>query len=142
FFERLENLHASRVRVLSIDDSERNRRVIRAMLKHTSCELLEAGDAKGGIREAHLNLPDVILMDIQMPEMDGLAATAVLKADEKTSSIPIIAVTAHAMRGDSERALAAGCVAFVSKPISRAKLEEAIDLALGGPHWREAAESA
>jgi two-component system, cell cycle response regulator DivK len=70
--------------------------------------------------------------------MDGLTATAELKADEATHAIPVIAVTAHAMAGDSERALAAGCVAYVSKPVSRARLFDAMDLALGGAAWRPA----
>jgi CheY-like chemotaxis protein len=68
--------------------------------------------------------------------MDGLTATSHLKADPKTRAIPVIAVTAHAMAGDAERALAAGCIAYVSKPISRARLNDALDLALGGVEWR------
>jgi len=83
----------------------------------------------------------VILMDIQMPGMDGLTATAQLKADPETSEIPVIAVTAHAMEGDAARALAAGCVAYVSKPISRVRLNGALDLALGGAGWRAAPSS-
>jgi two-component system cell cycle response regulator DivK len=76
--------------------------------------------------------PALILMDMQMPGMDGLTATTQLKADPRTSGIPIIAVTAHAMAGDAERMLAAGCAGYVSKPISRAKLDEAMSSALRG----------
>jgi signal transduction histidine kinase/ActR/RegA family two-component response regulator len=126
------------LRVLLVDDSEVNRRVIRAMLQRTACEVIEVGDAASGIRVAREQAPAVILMDIEMPEMDGLTATARLKADATTIAIPVIAVTAHAMAGDADRALAAGCVAYVSKPISRARLYEALDLALGGTEWRDA----
>jgi signal transduction histidine kinase/CheY-like chemotaxis protein len=127
-----------RLRVLLVDDSEVNRKVIRAMLKRTPCEVIEVGDAASGIRVAREQAPAVVLMDIEMPEMDGLTATACLKADATTSATPVIAVTAHAMAGDADRALAAGCVAYVSKPISRARLYEALDQALGGTEWRDA----
>jgi signal transduction histidine kinase/ActR/RegA family two-component response regulator len=126
----------SLLRVLLVDDSEVNRKVIRAMLQRTACEVIEAGDAATGLRVAREQAPAAILMDIEMPEMDGLTATARLKADEATSAIPVIAVTAHAMAGDADRALAAGCLAYVSKPISRARLYEALDLALGSAEWR------
>jgi two-component system, sensor histidine kinase and response regulator len=121
----------SGLRVLLVDDSDVNRRGIRAMLQRTACEVIEVGDAASGIRVACEQVPAVILMD-------GLTATARLKADAATSAIPVIAVTAHAMAGDADRALAAGCVAYVSKPISRARLYEALDLALGGTEWRDA----
>jgi signal transduction histidine kinase/CheY-like chemotaxis protein len=124
------------LRVLLVDDSEVNRKVIRAMLQRTACEVIEVGDAASGLRVAVEQAPAAILMDIEMPEMDGPTATAHLKADEATSAIPVIAVTAHAMAGDADRALAAGCVAYVSKPISRARLYEALDLALGSAEWR------
>jgi len=74
-------------------------------------------------------------MDVQMPGMDGLAATALLKADPETCRIPVIAVTAHAMPGDEGRALAAGCIAYIPKPISRAALYEALGVAMGSG-WR------
>ena len=124
------------LRVLLVDDSEVNRKVIRAMLQRTACEVIEVGDAASGLRVAREQAPAAILMDIEMPEMDGLTATALLKADDATSAIPVIAVTAHAMAGDADRAFAAGCLAYVSKPISRARLYEALDLALGGAEWR------
>lgn len=75
--------------------------------------------------------PDVILMDVQMPGLDGLDATALLKADPETNRIPVIAVTAHAMPGDEARALAVGCIAYIPKPVSRAALYEALGAALG-----------
>jgi two-component system cell cycle response regulator DivK len=93
--------------------------------------VIEAGDAPAGLASVREHPPDVILMDIQMPGMDGLAATALLKADASTSRIPIVAVTAHAMAGDADRALAAGCIAYIPKPVSRAALYEALGVALG-----------
>ncbi len=137
FFELLARLSVSRVRVLLVDDSEMNRKVIRAMLQRLPCDVIEATDAASGLAAARKHLPDVILMDIEMPGMDGLTATAELKADPLTKSIPVITVTAHAMTGDAERAFEAGCVAHVTKPIARVKLKEALDLALGAG-WSEA----
>ena len=137
FFRHLARMSARTCpRILVVDDSEMNRKVIHAMLARAPCEVIEVADAAAGIQAAREHAPAVILMDIQMPEMDGLTATAHLKADPATSAIPVIAVTAHAMAGDAERALAAGCIAYVSKPISRARLNDALDLALGGDAWR------
>jgi signal transduction histidine kinase/DNA-binding response OmpR family regulator/CHASE3 domain sensor protein len=124
-----------RRRVLVVDDNEANRKVLRAMLQRHPCEVIEAGDASAGLLSVIEQPPDVILMDIQMPDMDGLAATALLKADPGTARVPIIAVSAHAMAGDADRALAAGCVAYIPKPVSRAALYEAIGVALG-PGWQ------
>ncbi len=125
-----------RHRVLVVDDNEANRKVLRAMLQRHPCEVIEAGDASAGLLSVIEQPPDVILMDIQMPDMDGLAATALLKADPGTARVPIIAVSAHAMAGDADRALAAGCVAYIPKPVSRAALYEALGVALGsGWQW-------
>jgi PAS domain S-box-containing protein len=125
-----------RLRALVVDDSEPNRKVVRTLLERVGCEVIEVADAEGAIRAAREEALGVILMDVQMPGMDGLTATGHLKADPATSAIPIVAVTAHAMAGDAERAKAAGCVAYVSKPVARARLYEAIDLALGDAAWR------
>ncbi len=122
---------APRRRVLVVDDNEANRKVLRAMLQRLPCDVIEAGDAPAGLLSVREQPPDVILMDIQMPGMDGLAATALLKADPSTSGIPIIAVTAHAMAGDADRAITAGCIAYIPKPVSRAALYEALDVAMG-----------
>jgi PAS domain S-box-containing protein len=129
----------SPVRVLVIDDTALNRKLLRAMLQGPECEVLEAENGPNGIEAARTLAPAVILMDMHMPGMDGLTATAALKADARTSGIPVIAVTAHAMTGDAERMLAAGCVGYVSKPVSRTKLDEALDLALGSAAWRGSA---
>jgi signal transduction histidine kinase/ActR/RegA family two-component response regulator len=120
-----------RRRVLVVDDNEVNRKVLRVMLDHFPCDVIEAGDAQASLLAVRAQRPDVILMDVQLPGMDGLAATALLRADPETHSIPVIAVTAHAMPGDEDRALAAGCIAYISKPIARAALFEALSVATG-----------
>jgi signal transduction histidine kinase/DNA-binding response OmpR family regulator len=136
--KELARISAARLRVLIVDDSDVNRKVIRAMLQRLECTMLEVADGESGIRAAREHLPTVILMDVQMPGMDGLTATRELKSDPTTSEIPVIAVSAHAMAGDAERALHAGCIAYVSKPVSRARLYDALDVALGGGGWRRA----
>ncbi len=122
--------------VLLIDDHAVNRAVVRAMLQRTACEVIEVGDAATGLRAARERAVAVILIDIEMPELDGLSATLMLKQDPSTSDIPVIAVSAHAMAGDAAKSLAAGCIAHVTKPVSSARLYEAMDLALGGSEWR------
>lgn len=80
--------------------------------------VLMAADAEAGLRLARDNRPDLILIDIQLPGMDGLAATVLLKADETTRAIPVIALTALAMKGDEERIRAAGCDGYIAKPLA------------------------
>ena len=122
--------------VLAVDDDHGNLLAVEATLS-PQFEVITAGSAHAAIEIVRSrNDIDVILMDIQMPDMDGLAATALLKADPGTTRIPIIAVSAHAMAGDADRALAAGCVAYIPKPVSRAALYEALGGALGsGWQW-------
>ncbi len=125
--------------ILVVDDSEPNRRVLRAILRGVGCQVEEVDGGERAIAAARAKKPDLVLMDIQMPGMDGLETTTALKADLATREIPVIAVTAHALPGDEERMLAAGCAAYVPKPVARAVLFEAMDRALGGPSWRETA---
>ena len=87
------------------------------LLETANYTVLRAGEAETGIELARTKGPDLILMDISLPGMDGLAATQKLKSDTATRSIPIVALTAHAMKGDEEKALAAGCVGYLTKPI-------------------------
>ena len=87
------------------------------LLKGAGYSVLSAVDAEAGLRLAHDERPDLILMDIQLPGMDGLEATARLKLDDQTRAIPVIALTALAMKGDEERILAAGCDGYIGKPI-------------------------
>lgn len=104
-------------RILLIEDNPANRRLVTLFLRNTGHTLRWAEDAETGIALAREILPDLILMDIQLPDMDGLSATRLLKADVKTQVIPILALTAFAMKGDEARMRAAGCDGYLAKPI-------------------------
>ena len=103
--------------VLIIEDNELNMKLVRSMLQLGQYRILEAEDAESGIELAREHLPDLILMDIQLPSMDGLDATKILKRDPALAHIPVIALTSYAMRGDEEKALSAGCSGYIAKPI-------------------------
>jgi two-component system response regulator len=104
-------------KVLLVEDLEENRRVIRLLARRMGVTLLEAADGQEGLDVAHRELPDVILMDLSLPILDGWTATTRLKADPETAHIPVIALTAHAMAIDEQRARQAGCDGYVAKPI-------------------------
>lgn len=104
-------------RVLVIEDTAENMRLFRAVLKLEGVIMLEAEGAVKGIEIAQNELPDMILMDIQMPDMDGITATKILRADPKTRDIPIVAVTASVMDRDRSKTLEAGCDGHIPKPI-------------------------
>jgi CheY-like chemotaxis protein len=104
-------------RVLVIEDTAENMRLFRAVLKLEGVEVLEAENAPVGIEMAARESPDLILMDIQMPEMDGLTATRLLRAEPKTAHIPIVAVTASVTEKDRSKTLEAGCDGHIPKPI-------------------------
>lgn len=104
--------------VLIVDDNEQNRKLARYALRGMAYAIIEAQNGEEAVRMARDNKPDIILMDIRMPVMDGLQATKILKADASTSSIPVIAFTASVMKGDREKILfEAGCDDYISKPI-------------------------
>lgn len=105
-------------RILVIEDTEDNRRILRDLLTHAGFELIEATDGEQGIRLAAEQRPDLILMDIQLPIIDGYEATRRIKANPDLRHIPIIAVTSYALSGDEERAAAAGCNGYIAKPFS------------------------
>lgn len=104
-------------RILIVEDNPQNMKLVVTVLKKSGYEVLKAVDADSGILLARQELPDLILMDIQLPGMDGLTATRLLKGDRVTAQIPVIALTAFAMVGDRDRILAAGCDDYISKPI-------------------------
>jgi two-component system cell cycle response regulator DivK len=104
-------------RVLMIEDNAANLTLATFLLERAGHTVLSAATAEAGLTLARSERPDLILMDIQLPGMDGLAATAQLKRDEATRAIPVIALTALAMKGDKERILAAGCDGYIAKPI-------------------------
>ncbi|MEY2567016.1 MAG: two-component system, cell cycle response regulator DivK [Actinomycetota bacterium] len=103
--------------VLIIEDNEKNLKLTRDLLQVKGYRTIEATEAGAGIALALEHLPSVVLMDIQLPDMDGREALAVLRADDRTAAIPVIAVTAFAMTGDRERFLEAGFDDYVTKPI-------------------------
>ena len=104
-------------RILIIEDNATNMKLVSDMLTRAGHAVLEAINADEGIVMARDNLPDLVLMDIQLPGTDGITATRLLKKDAKTAHIPVVALTAHAMEGDAQRILDAGCDAYISKPI-------------------------
>ena len=104
-------------KILVIEDNALNLKLVRSLLMLEDYEVLEADNAETGIQLAKEQLPDLILMDIQLPGMDGLSATRQLKADPDVTGIPVVALTAYAMLGDEQKALEAGCVGYIAKPL-------------------------
>ncbi len=104
--------------ILIVEDDPKNLELFRDLLQVSGYKTVEATDGKQGIELARAKKPDLILMDIQLPRMDGLEATRILKADATTSNVPVIALTAYAMKGDKERILEAGCDGYLAKPIN------------------------
>lgn len=117
-------------RVLIIEDNPANMKLAVLLLHNVGHIALSAVDAETGIAVARADQPDLILMDIQLPGMDGLTATALLKQDATTAHIPIIALTAMAMKADQEKSQIAGCDAYIAKPLRYAELHAAIDALL------------
>lgn len=105
-------------RVLVIEDNPSNLTLATFLLESVGHTVLSANDAEAGLAIARAEHPELILMDIQLPDMDGLQATALLKGDAATREIPVIALTALAMKGDEERIRAAGCDGYIAKPLS------------------------
>ncbi|MDO8721351.1 MAG: response regulator [Syntrophales bacterium] len=104
-------------KILVVEDSPLNMELVTDLLEVNGYEVLQANEARTGIDLAVRFHPDLILMDIQLPGMDGLTAIKFLKGDSRTSAIPVVALTAHAMVGDQEKAESAGCNGYVVKPI-------------------------
>jgi two-component system, cell cycle response regulator DivK len=105
-------------RILVIEDHEDNRQILRDLLNSAGFDMIEAGNGKEGVATAISQRPDLILMDIQLPIMDGYEATRRIKANADLSAIPIIVITSYALSGDEAKASAAGCDAYVTKPYS------------------------
>ncbi len=109
-------------RILVIEDQEDNRQILRDLLTSADFEVIEAEDGVAGVAAAAAQRPDLILMDIQLPLLDGYEATRRIKADPALRAIPIIVITSYALSGDDEKARAAGCDAYFSKPFSPRQL--------------------
>ena len=105
-------------RVLVVEDTEDNRRIIRDLLTSAGYETIEAVTGEEGVAMAAEHRPDLILMDVQLPVLDGYEATRRIKANPALRHIPVIAVTSYALSGDEEKTRAAGCDAYVAKPFS------------------------
>lgn len=116
--------------ILIIEDNPANMKLAMLLLRNAGHQALCAVDAETGLTIARADQPDLILMDIQLPGMDGLAATALLKSDPATAAIPVIALTAMAMKEDQARTQAAGCDAYMAKPLRYQALYGAIDALL------------
>jgi len=110
------------MRVLLVEDNEMNRDMLSRRLSRRGFDVLIAVDGAQGIQVAKTELPDLILMDMSLPVVDGWDATRQLKTDTQTQSIPVIALTAHAMSGDRDKALSAGCDDYDTKPIDLDRL--------------------
>lgn len=119
-------------RILIVEDNPANLKLALLLLKNAGHTPLCAIDAESGMALARSDAPDLILMDMQLPDMDGLTATMHLKADPTTAAIPVIALTALAMQDDRERSLRAGCAAYIAKPLRYRELYAAIDALLVG----------
>jgi two-component system cell cycle response regulator DivK len=113
--------------VLIIEDNAANMKLTSLLVRNAGHEILCAVDAETGLTIARADRPDLILMDVQLPGMDGLAATALLKTDPVTAGIPVIALSALAMKADEEKSRAAGCDAYIVKPLRYHDLYAAID---------------
>jgi two-component system cell cycle response regulator DivK len=109
-------------RILVVEDHEDNRQILRDLLASAGYEMIEAGNGEDGVAAAAAERPDLILMDIQLPILDGYEATRQIKANPALNAIPIIVVTSYALGGDEEKARTAGCDAYVAKPYSPRQL--------------------
>ena len=109
-------------RILVVEDTEDNRQIMRDLLTSVGYELIEATNGADGVAMAKQHKPDLILMDIQLPVLDGYEATRQIKADAALRAVPIIAVTSYALAGDEAKTRAAGCDAYIAKPFSPRQL--------------------
>ena len=119
--------------ILVIEDNELNMKLVRSLLKMSSYVMVEAVDAETGIKLAREKKPDLILMDIQLPGMDGLSATKIIKTDPSLKDTVIIALTSHAMEGDDKKVRDAGCDGYITKPIDTRNFLQTVDDYLNGP---------
>ncbi len=117
-------------KLLLVEDNELNRDMLVRRLVRAGYDVVVAMDGAEGVRLARTELPDLVLMDMSLPVMNGWDATAEIKRDAKTSGIPVIALTAHAMPGDRDKAMEAGCNDYDTKPVDFARLTEKIKMLL------------
>ena len=113
--------------ILIVEDNPANMKLTSLLVRNAGHDVICSVDAESGLTMARTEQPDLILMDVQLPGMDGLAATAILKQDPSTAAIPVIALTALAMKADQEKSEIAGCDAYIAKPLRYQDLYAAID---------------
>lgn len=113
------------MKILIVEDNEKNLKLFRSLLNSQGYETVEARDGEEGVRLAKDQKPDLILMDIQMPVVDGITATRILKENPETKDIPVMALTSYAMKGDRDRFLSEGFVEYIAKPI---KVDEFLEV--------------
>ena len=118
--------------ILIVEDEPKNLKLLRDLLRVSGYTTIEATDGEQGVELAKARKPDLILMDIQMPVMDGLEATRILKADATTKNIPVLALTSYAMKGDKEKILEAGCDGYLAKPLDIKELLKKVTEYLSG----------
>jgi CheY-like chemotaxis protein len=118
--------------ILVVEDNELNMKLVKGLIKIGKYRMLEAIDAESGIQLIREQRPDLVLMDIQLPGMDGLSATKIIKEDPSLKDIPIVALTSYAMQGDKEKTLEAGCTGYIAKPIDTRKFLETLAQYLKG----------
>jgi two-component system cell cycle response regulator DivK len=106
-------------RILLVEDNVMNRRLAQFLLKSQGYTVFEAANGHEALELVKAHVPDLILMDLQLPELDGFTTTRILKQDPTTKDIPVVALTAYAMKGDAERASEAGCDGYITKPIDK-----------------------
>jgi two-component system, cell cycle response regulator DivK len=115
-------------KILLVEDNEMNRDMLSRRLRRKGFEVLLATDGEDGVSQARVGAPDIILMDMSLPTMDGWTAAKLLKSESETRNIPIIALTAHAMQGDRDRAMESGCDEYETKPVNLARLLSKIEM--------------
>jgi two-component system cell cycle response regulator DivK len=116
----------SKGRILIVEDNMDTYELVHFILEKNGFETFLAANGRDGVNAAIKQRPDLIIMDMSMPEMDGWTATSIIKKDEQTRAIPLLALTAHALPGDRQRAMDAGCDEYITKPMDLDELVEAI----------------
>jgi len=119
--------------VLLVEDNEDNLIVYRTILDHVGYRVIEARDGEEGVSRAAEDMPDLILMDVSLPKIDGWEATRRIKNDERTRDIPIVAVTAHALDDDRQKAIEVGCDGYLAKPVAPRRVVEEVERFIGKP---------
>lgn len=123
-------MQGNKIKVLIVEDNHMNKILVREMLTLNGYEIFEAKSGTEALKMLTATRPDIILMDLHLPEMDGITATRIIKSEERNKSIPVLALTASAMKGEEDKILKKGFDGYVAKPIEMKKLLEAITQSL------------